>query len=296
MAKTLVDIREMLKKLTRDVCKSPKSWMNYLNTASRFYRYSFFDTLLIHAQRPEAIACASMPEWNKIMKRWINQGAKGIALLDDSGNRLRLRYVFDIKDTRPLADARPLKLWQMDYKKESMIKAHLRKTYGVEVKSNERLPETLKTLARDLTAENISQAMYELDRNKDNSYLSTMEEVALLKHFTKLVESSVAYILMKRCGYHPEEHMNIDNFQMISWFNDISVLPYLGEAIHTITEPVLMDIRNVVNRYDRVEEQRHTLVSPHKSLKERIIAERPKTDALVPQRAVKPQIQSEMSL
>ena len=101
---------------------------------------------------------------------------------------------------------------------------------------------------------------------------------------------------MKRCGYHPEEHMNIDNFQMISWFNDISVLPYLGEAIQTITEPVLMDIRNVVNRYDRVEEQRHTLVSPHKSLKERIIAERPKTDALMPQRAVKPQIQSEMSL
>ena len=147
-----------------------------------------------------------------------------------------------------------------------------------------------------LTAENISQAMYELDRNKDNSYLSTMEEVALLKHFTNLVESSVAYILMKRCGYHPEEHMNIDNFQMISWFNDISVLPYLGEAIQTITEPVLMDIRKVVNRYDRVEEQRHTLVSPHKSLKERIIAERPKTDALVPQRAVKPQIQSEMSL
>ena len=218
MAKTLVDIREMLKKLARVVCKSPKSWMNYL------------------------------------------------------------------------------KLWQMDYKKESMIKAPLRKTYGVEVKSNERLPETLKTLARDLTAENISQAMYELDRNKDNSYLSTMEEVALLKHFTKLVESSVAYILMKRCGYHPEEHMNIDNFQMISWFNDISVLPYLGEAIQTITEPVLMDIRNVVNRYDRVEEQRHTLVSPHKSLKERIIAERPKTDALVPQRVVKPQIQSEMSL
>ena len=113
-----------------------------------------------------------------------------------------------------------------------------------------------------------------------------MEEVALLKHFTNLVESSVAYILMKRCGYHPEEHMNIDNFQMISWFNDISVLPYLGEAIHTITEPVLMDIRKVVNRYDRVEEQRHTFVSPHKSLKERIIAERPKTDALVPQRAV----------
>ena len=76
----------------------------------------------------------------------------------------------------------------------------------------------------------------------------------------------------------------------------MKVIAYLGEAIHTITEPVLMDIRNVVNRYDRVEKQRHTLVSPHKSLKERIIAERPKTDALVPQRAVKPQIQSEMSL
>ena len=78
------------------------------------------------------------------------------------------------------------------------------------------MPKILGYLASKLTAENISQAMYELNRNKGNSYLSTMEEVALLKHFTKLVESSVAYILMKRCGYHPEEHMNIDNFQMIS--------------------------------------------------------------------------------
>ena len=96
--------------------------------------------------------------------------------------------------------------------------------------------------------------MYDLNKNKDKSYLSTMEEVTLLKHFTKLIEESITYILMKRCGFHPLEHMDMDNFEMIRMFDDINVLPYLGEAVHTITEPVLRDIGRTINEIDRQEQ------------------------------------------
>lgn len=261
MAEKLMDIRELAKEHAREVCKNPETWTNYLDTAAKLYRYPFIDTFLIHAQRPEATACASMPEWNKIMNRWVNRGAKGIALLDDSGSKLKLRYVFDIKDTHPVKGAKPIHLWKMSLKKEKTLINHLNKTYNLKVTDKDRMPKVLRELARTLTAENIGQAMYDLNKNKDQSYLSTMEEVTLLKHFTKLIEESITYILMKRCGFHPLEHMDMDNFEMIRMFDDINVLPYLGEAIHTITEPVLRDIGRTINEIDRQEQQKNSQIN-----------------------------------
>ena len=260
MAEKLMDIRELAKEHAREVCKNPKTWTNYLDTAAKLYRYPFIDAFLIHAQRPEATACASMPEWNKIMNRWVNRGAKGIALLDDSGSRLKLRYVFDIKDTHPVKGAKQIHFWKMSLKKEKTLINHLNKTYDLKVTDKDRMPTVLRELARTLTAENIGQAMYDLNKNKDKSYLSTMEEVTLLKHFTKLIEESITYILMKRCGFHPLEHMDMDNFEMIRMFDDINVLPYLGEAIHTITEPVLRDIGRTINEIDRQEQQKNSQI------------------------------------
>ena len=107
------DIRELAQQNARYVSNSPQDWMSYLDVAARLYRYSFTDTLLIHAQRPDATACAEMELWNQKMSRWVNRGAKGIALLDDTGPRTRLRYVFDIVDTHALAGSKlPIKrLW-----------------------------------------------------------------------------------------------------------------------------------------------------------------------------------------
>lgn len=99
------DIRELAQQNARWVSNSPKDWMNYLDVAARLYRYSFKDTLLIHAQRPDATACAELEVWNKKMNRWVNRGAKGIALLDDASPRAKLRYVFDIADTHLVQEA-----------------------------------------------------------------------------------------------------------------------------------------------------------------------------------------------
>lgn len=120
------DIRELAQQNARWVSNSPKDWMNYLDVAARLYRYSFKDTLLIHAQRPDATACAELEVWNKKMNRWVNRGAKGIALLDDASPRAKLRYVFDIADTHLVQGGRTPILWRIDDSEhQQMILDHL---------------------------------------------------------------------------------------------------------------------------------------------------------------------------
>lgn len=123
------DIRELAQQNARWVSNSPKDWMNYLDVAARLYRYSFKDTLLIHAQRPDATACAELEVWNKKMNRWVNRGAKGIALLDDASPRAKLRYVFDIADTHLVQGGRTPILWRIDDSEhQQMILDHLADT------------------------------------------------------------------------------------------------------------------------------------------------------------------------
>ena len=126
------DIRELAQQNARYVSNSPQDWMSYLDVAARLYRYSFTDALLIHAQRPDATACAEMELWNQKMSRWVNRGAKGIALLDDTGPRTKLRYVFDIADTHLVRGGRTPLLWNLDsHEHEQTILDHLADTYGL---------------------------------------------------------------------------------------------------------------------------------------------------------------------
>ena len=126
------DIRELAQKNALYVSNSPRDWMGYLDVAARLYRYSFSDTLLIHAQRPDATACAEMKLWNGKMNRWVNRGAKGIALIDDTGPRIGLRYVFDISDTHIVNGGRTPLLWNLDsHEHEQAILDHLADTYGL---------------------------------------------------------------------------------------------------------------------------------------------------------------------
>ena len=116
----------------RFVSKSPENWMGYLDTAARLYRYPFMDSLLIHAQRPNATACAEMPMWNNRMYRWVNRGAKGIALIDRSGRRPGVRYVFDVEDTHPVRGARDPIHWSIKDGYEDRVIDHLKSEYGLE--------------------------------------------------------------------------------------------------------------------------------------------------------------------
>ena len=152
------DIRELAQQNARYVSNSPQDWMSYLDVAARLYRYSFTDTLLIHAQRPDATACAELKLWNQKMSRWVNRGAKGIALLDDTGPRTKLRYVFDIADTHLVRGGKTPLLWNLDsHEHEQAILDHLADTYGLS--QTDSMYTALMELAQQLTADNLDEAM-----------------------------------------------------------------------------------------------------------------------------------------
>ena len=130
----LEDIRGLAESHASSISSSPRDWMNYLDTAARLYRYPFMDQFLIHAQRPQATACASLELWNQKMFRWVNRGAKGIALLDETGTKAKIRYVFDIKDTHMVQGGRSPYLWQLQEHQRGEVLAHLSDVYNLEEK------------------------------------------------------------------------------------------------------------------------------------------------------------------
>ncbi|MFQ6805527.1 MAG: hypothetical protein ACLRT5_12520 [Lachnospiraceae bacterium] len=153
------DIRFLARETAKEVSGSPRDWMRYLDTASRLYRYPFSDTLLIHAQRPDATACAELEVWNEKMRRWVNRGAKGIALIDDTGPRRVLRYVFDVSDTHPVRGGRTPYLWRLKEDQREMLLNHLTDTYGLNGEDAPDLPSALRQVAEDMAADSLEEAM-----------------------------------------------------------------------------------------------------------------------------------------
>ena len=224
--------------------------MGYLDTAARLYRYSFQENLLIHAQRPGATACAELELWNSKMNRWVNRGAKGIALLDDTGQRLRLRYVFDISDTHPVKGARDPYLWEMRKTHHDAILSHLADAYGLD-ESADTLPLALMAIARQVSEENLEEAMEGLAYEKGGTFLEELDEDNIRVEFRNMLEYSIYYTLCRRCGLDPMEELEESDFIPVTDFNRLSVLTFLGNATSSLSEPVLRDIGREMRRIEQ---------------------------------------------
>lgn len=235
------DIRELAQQNARYVSNSPQDWMSYLDVAARLYRYSFTDTLLIHAQRPDATACAELELWNQKMSRWVNRGAKGIALLDDTGPRTKLRYVFDIADTHLVRGGKTPLLWNLDsHEHEQTILDHLADTYGLS--QTDSMNAALLELAQQLTADNLDEAMDGLAYEVAGTFLEELDEDNIRVRFRELMTNSIFYTLSRRCGQEPMDVLDDDDFIRIVDFNKLPVLSFLGNAVSEQCEAVLFDI------------------------------------------------------
>ena len=235
------DIRELAQQNTRYVSNSPQDWMSYLDVAARLYRYSFTDALLIHAQRPDATACAELELWNQKMSRWVNRGAKGIALLDDTGPRTKLRYVFDIADTHLVRGGKTPLLWNLDsHEHEQAILDHLADTYGLS--QTDSMNTALLELAQQLTADNLDEAMDGLAYEVAGTFLEELDEDNIRVRFRELMTNSIFYTLSRRCGQEPMDVLDDDDFIRIVDFNKLPVLSFLGNAVSEQCEAVLFDI------------------------------------------------------
>ena len=249
MAK-LNDIRALAESHAAEIARSVQAWTGYLDTAATLYRYDFPETLLIHAQRPDATACAEMEIWNNRMGRWVNRGSKGIALIDDSGPRKSLRYVFDISDTHMVRGGKTPYIWQMESWVRPEMSDYLADTYGLETDPEAPLPTVLMSLARAQTEENLNDAMDGLSYEIQGTWLEELGVDAVREGFRRLMENSTYYMLARRCGLDPWEELTPDDFTGITNFNRLSVLSFLGNAAHDIAEPVLRDIgRELILRY-----------------------------------------------
>jgi N12 class adenine-specific DNA methylase/adenine-specific DNA methylase len=250
------DIRELAQQNARWVSNSPKDWMNYLDVAARLYRYSFKDTLLIHAQRPDATACGELEVWNKKMNRWVNRGAKGIALLDDASPRAKLRYVFDIADTHLVQGGRTPILWRIDDSEhQQMILDHLADTYALT--QTDSMNAALMELAQQLTAENLEEAMDGLEYEVTDTFLEGLDEDNLRVRFRELMTNSIFYTLSRRCGQEPLEVLDDEDFIRIVDFNQLPVLTFLGNAVSEQCEAVLRDIGREMQKIYRKEVTEH---------------------------------------
>lgn len=250
------DIRELAQQNARWVSNSPKDWMNYLDVAARLYRYPFKDALLIHAQRPDATACAELEVWNKKMNRWVNRGAKGIALLDDASPRAKLRYVFDIADTHLVQGGRTPILWRIDDSEhQQMILDHLADTYALT--QTDSMNAALMELAQQLTAENLEEAMDGLEYEVADTFLEGLDEDNLRVRFRELMTNSIFYTLSRRCGQEPLEVLDDEDFIRIVDFNQLPVLTFLGNAVSEQCEAVLRDIGREMQKIYRKEVTEH---------------------------------------
>ncbi len=250
------DIRELAQQNARWVSNSPKDWMNYLDVAARLYRYSFKDTLLIHAQRPDATACAELEVWNKKMNRWVNRGAKGIALLDDASPRAKLRYVFDIADTHLVQGGRTPILWRIDDSEhQQMTLDHLADTYALT--QTDSMNAALMELAQQLTAENLEEAMDGLEYEVADTFLEGLDEDNLRVRFRELMTNSIFYTLSRRCEQEPLEVLEDEDFIRIVDFNQLPVLTFLGNAVSEQSEAVLRDIGREMQKIYRKEVTEH---------------------------------------
>ena len=220
-----------------------ESWTDYLTTASRLYKYSFADQLMIYAQRPDATACADFDIWNNRMNRYVRRGAKGIALLDESSGFPRLHYVFDVSDTGVRRNSRDPEVWQLGPDLVQPVSEMLNKTYGI---SGERVSQQLADVAGKLVADYWDNNGGDIRAIVDGSLLMDYDEAGVEMQFKSAAAISVTYTLLERCGFEPAGWFDKDDFQAIYNFSTPDAVFALGAAVSDMSRDVLRQIERTV--------------------------------------------------
>ena len=247
---------------------SPETWMRFLSSAAWHYKYSFADQVLISAQRPDATACAPIELWNTVFKRWVNKGAKGIALIDDSGERPRLRHVFDVSDTNTRYDM-PFSLWEAKPEYNDRILEELQDAFG-EVQATD-LGEAILEIAFNATTDNFQDYFDTLLESAESSEFSELNEADARGVFVVQAATAVAYCSMIRLGYDPANYFNADHFSDITLFQTMDAIGLFGSAVSDISEMVLRQIEQTVRAIEREENRtfaNQTPINQNKAEKE----------------------------
>ena len=242
--------RQMAEQVSTQLVGSWKEWTAFLTTAARLYKYPFHEQMMIYAQRPDATACAEYDLWNEKMCRYVRRGSKGIALVDDSGDRPRLRYVFDISDTGTREHSRTPWLWTLEESHTAPVAAMLENRYEM---TGSDLAEQLTRVAGKLAEEYWTEYQQDIRHIVDGSFLEEYDEIDIGVQFQSAATVSIAYALMSRCGLEPEQHFDYEDFMPIFDFNTPATVRALGTAVSQASQQVLRQIGVTIQNYERAQ-------------------------------------------
>lgn len=246
MASKLRLIIDLYGETLTQISKNPDDWMSFLECAAMNYKYPFNDQVLIYAQRPEAVACAKIEAWNKQVGRWVNRGAKGIALLSEDNGYTNLRYVFDIADTNSKF-GKSFRLWSVPKPYEVDIIESLENKYG-ELEDKSSLGLAIKSVSKILVEDNMQDYLEDLKFYRENSSLEPMTDEAVQLLFQNALENSIAFSMIKRCGLNPNDYFTNEDFTPILAFDSYETITRLGVATSEISEMGIREIYNTIKK------------------------------------------------
>lgn len=260
MARKYELISELYDRTCKTVVSNPQSWQKFLESACRNYKLRFDEQLLIFAQRPDATAVLEIERWNTSFGRWVNKGAKGIAVFEDADrSRQRLTHYFDISDTHESRYSRPVPLWNMRDEYAASVIETLESTFG-ELENKSSLSNAVISAAQNAAEDNLPDYLNDLVYISEDSFLEELSEDMIASLYKKVVTNSVAYMMMSRLGINAEEYFEADDFRDVTNFNTQDTLNALGIATSDIAEMGLSEISKTVMALDRenriIDEQR----------------------------------------
>ena len=258
MATTLQAVIGLSDRLTSDLTTRRGAWRQYLNTAARVYKYSFADQLLIYGQRPDATACAELPLWNEKMGRWVNRGAHGIALIDTSRRRPRLRYVFDVSDTHLSRDGsgRTLRLWTIRPDQHEAVSKELERMYPDAGITGLSFEDKIIKICELAVRDQLAYYLEELEQVKAGSLLEELDALNLSMWLRLPLEASVGYTVLTRCGIDAGLYYDDVDFEKIYDFSTAATLSVLGNATSNISRTLLLELGQLARSLTRQRQPR----------------------------------------
>ena len=249
MANSAQFYEQMAARTAEQITGSYQEWTAFLATAARLYKYPYHEQLMIYAQRPEATACAEYDFWNKRMRRYVRRGSKGIALVDSSGEKSSLRYVFDVADTGGGDNARRPYLWQLQDEHMDTVLRALEARY--EVSGANGLEYQLELVADRLAKDYWEDHQRDILGIIEDSFLEEYDDYNVGASFRSAASTSITYALMARCGLDPEQYFGHEDFLSVFDWNTPAAVSALGTAVSEASEQVLRHIEVTIKRYER---------------------------------------------
>ena len=246
MARKYDLISELYNRTCKTVVSNPQNWQAFLASACRNYKLRYDEQLLVYAQRPDATAVLEIEQWNKIFGRWVNRGARGIAVFaDENRSRQRLTHYFDISDTHESRYSRTVPIWDMRQEYEADVIETLESTFG-EIENKSSLAEAIMGAARNAAEDNIPDYLQDLYYATEGSSFEEVEEDIVAFIYKNVVANSVAYMMMSRLGVDTDGYFELDDFRDVTNFNTQETLNALGFATSDIAEMGLTEISKTI--------------------------------------------------